>query len=70
MTTIEWTQRPGTKGETWNTIRAKNRASGGLGHFCEHVSEGCRNCYAERLQPRFRNRDDETSSRKSLSSIP
>ena len=50
MTTIEWTHRPGTKGETWNPIRARNRKTGGVGHFCEHVSEGCRNCYAEAMQ--------------------
>ena len=50
MTEIEWTHRPGTKGESWNPIRARNRATGGVGHFCEHVSEGCRNCYAEAMQ--------------------
>jgi len=50
MTTIEWTHRPGTKGETWNPIRARNRATGGVGHYCAHVSEGCRNCYAEAMQ--------------------
>ncbi|MDH3914197.1 MAG: phage Gp37/Gp68 family protein [Rhodospirillales bacterium] len=56
MTKIEWTQRPGTIGVSWNPIRARNQITGGLGHFCEHVSEGCRNCYAERMQPRFWNR--------------
>ena len=55
MTKIEWTQRPGTKGETVNPIRAKNRETGGVGHFCQHVSPGCENCYAERLQPVFFN---------------
>lgn len=54
-TKIEWTHIPGYKGETWNPIRARNRATGGIGHYCVHASEGCRNCYAERLQPRFRN---------------
>ena len=52
-TAIEWADR------TWNMVRARNLESGskkgGIGHFCEHVSEGCRNCYAEALQPRFRN---------------
>ena len=60
-TKIEWTDA------TWNPIRARNLRSsspqggsassktGGLGHFCVHVSEGCRNCYAERMQPRFKN---------------
>jgi len=46
---IEWTTN------TWNPIRAVNRETGGRGHFCEHVSEGCRHCYAERMQPRFNN---------------
>jgi len=46
---IEWTDA------SWNPIRAVNIAQGGIGHFCVHVSEGCRNCYAERQQPRFRN---------------
>lgn len=54
-TAIEWTQRPGTRGETWNPVRARNRATGGIGHFCIHASAGCANCYAERLQPRFNN---------------
>lgn len=54
-TKIEWTMRPGTKGETLNPIRARNLETGGIGHFCQHVSPGCSACYAERLQPRFRN---------------
>ena len=49
MTTIEWTQRPGTKGESWNPIRARHRESGKAGWFCTHASEGCRNCYAESM---------------------
>ena len=35
MTKIEWTHRPGTKGESWNMI-------GG----CTKVSPACDNCYA------------------------
>jgi protein gp37 len=56
-TKIEWTDW------TWNPIRArlteKGRAHFGVtkkarpGHFCVHVSEGCRNCYAETRQPFF-----------------
>ena len=46
MTKIEWTHRKGTKGETWNPIRARNKATGGVGHFCTKVSAGCQNCYA------------------------
>jgi protein gp37 len=39
---IEWLARPGTKTATWNPIRG-----------CTRVSEGCRNCYAERMAARF-----------------
>jgi len=54
VTKIEWTHRPGTKGCTWNPIRARRVFEpagnfGKLGWHCEHVSEACRNCYAERL---------------------
>lgn len=31
---------------TSNPIRARNRETGKVGHFCIHVSEGCENCYA------------------------
>lgn len=55
MTKIEWTWMPGTKGESWNPIRARNLETGGIGHFCIKKAAGCVNCYAERLQPRFRN---------------
>lgn len=43
---IEWTE------SSWNPIRAKS-TYGGIGHHCEHASEGCRNCYAETLNSRF-----------------
>lgn len=49
MSKIEWTDA------TWNPIRARNLETGRSGHYCVHVSEGCRNCYAERMQPRFGN---------------
>jgi protein gp37 len=42
-TAIEWADY------TWNPIRARNRATGKIGWHCEHVSEACRNCYAERM---------------------
>jgi protein gp37 len=42
-TKIEWTDA------TWNPIRARNRETGKVGWFCTHVSEGCRNCYAEKM---------------------
>lgn len=38
---IEWTD------STWNPIRARDNATGKIGWHCTHVSEGCRNCYAE-----------------------
>jgi protein gp37 len=41
-TTIEWTQRPGTKGETWNPTTG-----------CAKVSAGCKNCYAEKMHARL-----------------
>lgn len=40
-TSIEWTDA------SWTPIRARNRATGKLGWHCTHVSEACRNCYAE-----------------------
>ena len=48
-TKIEWTD------ETWTPIRARNKETGGVGHFCVHVSPGCEHCYAEGLQKRFSN---------------
>jgi protein gp37 len=44
---IEWTDA------TWNPIRAHNVKTGKVGWHCEHVSEGCRNCYAERMNFRL-----------------
>ena len=40
---IEWTD------DTRNPIRAENAETGAIGWYCEHESEGCRNCYAERM---------------------
>jgi len=42
MTTIEWTQRPGTKGETWNPTAG-----------CELESPGCLHCYAMTMAARL-----------------
>jgi protein gp37 len=44
MTTkIEWCMNPdGTPGEVWNPVTG-----------CQKVSQGCRNCYAERIAARF-----------------
>lgn len=48
-TKIEWTD------ETWNPLRARNKRTGGVGHYCQKVGPDCANCYAEVLQTRFRN---------------
>ncbi len=42
-TTIEWTQRSGTKGETWNVVTG-----------CDRVSAGCDNCYAMTMAKRLK----------------
>lgn len=56
-TKIEWTRGDdGSAGASWNPIRARNKETGGVGHYCAHVSPGCHFCYAERMQPRFQNR--------------
>lgn len=49
-TNIGWTDA------TWIPIRAKNPANGKTGWYCEHVSPGCKNCYAERLNLRHGNK--------------
>ncbi len=46
-TSIEWTDR------SVNPIRARDRATGAEGHWCEKVSPGCKNCYASRIQSRL-----------------
>ena len=54
-TSIEWTDF------SVNPIRARRKGStatkggyaSGVGHYCEKMSPGCRNCYASTLQPRF-----------------
>ncbi len=54
-TKIEWTDA------TWNPIRARHIGFGNgergdkplIGWHCEHVSEGCRNCYAEGFNRRL-----------------
>lgn len=48
MTNIEWAKNEdGSKGKTWNPIRARHKETGKVGWYCEHVHEGCTICYAE-----------------------
>jgi len=42
-TNIEWVARPGTTPESWNPVAG-----------CSKVSEGCANCYAERMARRLK----------------
>lgn len=44
---IEWTDA------SWTPIRARNVDTGKVGWHCEHVSEGCRHCYAEGINKRL-----------------
>lgn len=46
-TSIQWTDH------SINPIRARCRATGKVGHYCEKVSAGCANCYSSGLQHRF-----------------
>ena len=56
-TKIEWTDL------SVNPIRAQRRIPDpegvhmddiGVGHYCEKISPGCKNCYASQMQPRFK----------------
>ncbi len=50
MTKIEWTKNTdGSKGKSWNPIRAFRADSPGFGWYCQKCSPGCVNCYAERI---------------------
>src|SRR5262249_27641746 len=45
---IQWTDF------TVNPIRARDRQSGAVGHYCEHAGPECTNCYAELWNSRRR----------------
>ncbi|HWR36399.1 MAG TPA: phage Gp37/Gp68 family protein [Clostridia bacterium] len=48
-TKIEWTRNSdGSEGKSWNPIRARFKGDGKQGWYCQKVSPGCKNCYAER----------------------
>ena len=50
-TSIEWVRnQDGSQGFTVNPIRFRNTETGKVGHYCEKVSPGCKNCYASRMQ--------------------
>lgn len=50
-TKIEWCRNPdGSAGETVNPIRFRNKEAGNVGHYCERIAAGCKNCYASRMQ--------------------
>lgn len=37
---------------SWNPIRARNKETRAVGWHCTHVTEACRNCYAEKFNQR------------------
>lgn len=54
-TRIEWCQRPGTIGETWNPIQDTRKGKVGRGYHCTKCSPGCLHCWAETMNQRFGN---------------
>lgn len=48
VTSIEWTDR------SVNPIRARNKKTGAVGHYCVKIAPECANCYASGWQPRFK----------------
>jgi protein gp37 len=55
VTSIEWTKRPGTIGETWNPTTG-----------CNKVDRGCKNCYAETMHRRLQSMMPEKYSQPFL----
>lgn len=54
---------------TINPIRARDIKTGAVGHYCKKLSAGCKNCFASKLQSRFRMpsfSDVGTKDRRSL----
>jgi protein gp37 len=47
-TTIQWTEY------SVNPIRARNKLTGAVGHYCRKIAPECANCYASDWQPRFK----------------
>jgi protein gp37 len=46
-TTIGWTDH------SINPIRARHKATGNVGHYCEKIASGCKFCYSSAMQRRF-----------------
>jgi protein gp37 len=46
-TSIEWTDH------SLNPLRVRDPKTGAVGHYCEKISLGCKNCYASAMQRRF-----------------
>lgn len=63
-TSIEWTDR------SINPIRARNRETGAVGHFCEKISPGCGHCYAAAWNSRTRRTVGEHGIGTSLDFLP
>lgn len=63
QTSIEWCNRPETRGpvgaKTWNPIRANLKGPHAprphSGTFCTRISPGCQHCYASTINKRFGN---------------
>ena len=47
-TSIQWCDH------SINPIRARDKKTGAIGHYCEKCASGCTNCYASDLQRRFK----------------
>ncbi len=54
-TNIGWTDRSANPflARLAGSTATKGGYSSGVGHYCEKVSAGCRNCYSSTLQPKF-----------------
>lgn len=55
MLESEWTDF------AWNPIRARNRETGEVGHYCQKISPACTHCYAAafNVQQRHKRKDGQ-----------
>lgn len=64
QTTISWTEF------SINPLRARNRETGAVGHYCRKISPGCEFCYAARWQFRLGTKlDFAQGSRKHIAGL-